>query len=133
MTAKAFKNFFVALTLFLISVPIVFSESKNPPKQTRPKNGHSVLTSIANATNKKRMPSSNILELILEDDILTIESGCNEDEFNVSFENEETLQTLEIPLLSVGERVSVTLDDGLYTVTASKTDGTSYSGYMEVY
>lgn len=133
MTAKAIKNFLLVLTLCLTSVPMGFSESKDPPKQSKSKNGHGVLNSIARDTNRKRMPSNNILEIILEDGVLTIESDSQEGEFNVVFENEVTSQTYEVSLISVGEGLSITMDSGFYLVTANKTDGTSFSGEMEVY
>lgn len=95
--------------------------------------GGAILTQQEENPLRKRMPSRNHLEVMYENEVLTISSESYEGDFSLSFINIESGESHEVSSIFVGETISIFLPCGEYEVSAMGSDGLVLYGFMQVY
>lgn len=133
MIARITKIILVAV---LMTVSLSgFADGQSSGSSNPPANGSAVLRLQNRDPFTKRTPSRLSLEVIYEDGIVSITSDYYyyEGEFAISFENDETGATYEIPSIQIGESAQLTLEIGEYQLTAVAEDGTELIGFMQIY
>jgi len=129
-----FKTNLLLLTVCLTSALSGFSEEKRPPKTESPtKNGEGILLLVYKSSNKKRMPSRNFLEIRYDDGLLTLESETMDGSFSLEIAGDENSVYEVIPSMEIGESVSIDLELGQYSVTATDINGMQFASDMIVY
>lgn len=117
----------------LMSVLSATAEDRQTTKTESPtKSGEGILYSLEYNTDRKRMPSRDVLELYYDGEILAVESPTLEGMFSLQFSNEENGAMEYIPSVFVGETVCIDLDCGSYLITALSVSGVEYYGYLIV-
>lgn len=82
------KTIGLLLIVCLSSVSYGYSEGKEAPKTQSPtKSGVGLLKTLGSSSDKKRLPSQNIVELYYENGILTMTSQTQERIFSMQFLN----------------------------------------------
>ena len=95
--------------------------------------GGAILTQQEENPLRKRMPSRNHLEVMYENEVLTISSESYEGDFSLSFINIESGESHEVSSIFVGETRSIFLPCGEYEVSAKGPDGLVLYGFMQVF
>lgn len=123
----------VLLSVFIMTALPIFADSDSS-QNTSPssKSGDAVLQIKSDKPIIKRSPSKNVLEIIYSDNMLSLTSNYYEGEFTIRFESYETGETVTVPSIFVGDICDIDLDCGEYTVSAERSDGLSFSGYLEI-
>lgn len=132
MIAKTLNKLVLAMAIIAMALP-VFAESESSKNSNPPANGSAVLLLQSKHTNIMRMPSSNSIEVVYSNGILTFTSKYYEGEFSLIFENYETGITYEIPSIMIGESAPIDLEIGEYQLIAVGKDETTLIGFMQVY
>lgn len=124
----------VLLSVFIMAAIPIFADSDSS-QNTSPssKSGDAVLQIKSDKPIIKRSPSKNVLEIIYSDNMLSLTSNYYEGEFTIRFESYETGETVTVPSIFVGDICDIDLDCGEYTVSAERSDGLSFTGYLEIF
>lgn len=69
---------------------------------------------------------------MIPDKSLYLTSNYYEGEFTIRFESKESGETITVTYIFVGDISIIDLNSGEYTVSAQRSDGLSFSGYLEI-
>ena len=131
MNVKFINRFLLILAIVLTSIS-TFADTGSSSQPNPSSNGSAVLSLQKKDPDIKRMPSRNVLELQYADGMLSLVSNSYEGDFSVVLVDTETAETFVIPFIYVGETISIELSLGVYYVTANSTDGTEFTGTLEI-
>jgi len=133
MTAKKSLRLLMLLVVCLTSAATGHSEPNTVTTQSSTKKGDGILDSIRKIPQRKRMPSRNFLEIHYENGMLTLESETMDGCFSLEIAGEENSVYEVIPSMEIGESVSIDLELGQYSITATDVNGMQFAGEMCVY
>jgi len=129
-----FKTLLLLPAVCLASSFSGFSGENQPKKQETPtQKGDGILLLVYKSSNRKRMPSRNFLEIYYENGMLTLESETADGSFSLEIAGDENSVYEVIPSIETGESVSIDLELGQYSVTATDINGMQFAGEMCVY
>lgn len=118
----------------LMSVLSATAEDCQTPKTESPtRSGEGILYSLEYNTDRKRMPSRDVLELYYEGGILMIDSPTLGGEFSLLISNEETEHIEYLSTVLVGASIGIELNSGVYSISAFSLTGKEFKGKMTIY
>lgn len=129
---KAKIIFMLLVTCLTVALPAFSVNDDKSDKGTTTNNG-AVLRLIRKPSDVKRSPSRDTIILYYGDNAVSLQSTTYNGELSIDLVNYESGAIETIPSITIGETVALTLEAGIYQVSAYSSTGAQYSGELEVY
>lgn len=95
--------------------------------------GGGTLDTVRKGFDKIRMPSRDRIMIYYNNGELSLQSETVEGEFSLQLIHAESGAIESVPAITIGEAVALTLDAGIYQVSAYSSTGAQYSGELEIH